>query len=292
MKTIKDAVIELGGIYPVRESGVTVGDEVLLVQIDFSPEYPEDEIGSFHAGGFGCDYEIYRVVCTRSEFESCAKRLGYINGYRWGVEYPTNGKRPDLADDVICGVLDEVCGWCNDENEGNVGTWKWFSVKAFRITDQRFKPADTSYLYVKQQDHIVEANEKVSEWWDYDKLQVKSGKLIPVDSDVLFFDRAPNPFKCKVMYSSEYVTVIRCIDGSVNKEMIGVDISRCPFEESFNQIKPLDWNRKAEMDREKVIEAAMNVAEKDCPECGIKILGALYNAGMLVLPSKKSDTKD
>lgn len=29
---------------------------------------------------------------------------GFINGYRWGVEYPTNGKKPDLPDDIYIDV--------------------------------------------------------------------------------------------------------------------------------------------------------------------------------------------
>lgn len=270
MKTIEDAVIELGGKLP-------------------NPTYRKtsNAAGWYISATGKLTHAVDCVWFEPEQFESCAKRLGYINGYRWGVEYPTNGKRPDLADDVLVDVTHSsgriYRNW--------IESWHRHSgITSFKVVDPRYKPADTSYLNIQPQDHIVGFNEMVSDWWDYDKLQVKSGKLIPVGSDVLFFDRAPNPFKCKVMYSSEYVTVIRCIDGSVNNEMIGVDISRCPFEENFNQIKPLDWNRKSELEREKVIEAAF--AQLSEFKDSNQVLGDLYNAGMLVLPLKKSDTKD
>lgn len=264
MKTIEDAVIEFNGIWPeqAKDSKRFI---VLIKKLDGS-----------HS----------ELKLDKDKFEAEAKRLGCINGYRWGVEYPTNGKRPELEDDVLVDMTHSsghiYRNWIESWHKHN-------GITSFKVIDERYKPADTSYLNIEPQDHIVEANEMVSDWWDYDKLQAKSGKLIPVGSDVLFFDRAPNHFKCKVMYSSEYVTVIRCIDGSVNKEMIGVDISRCPFEENFNQIKPLDWNRKAELDREKVIEAAIKISSGGLVK---EMYSALYNAGMLVLPPNKSDTKD
>ena len=271
MKTIEDAVIELDGKWP---NGA----------LDYIYSY-------LSASCFTSAINIHvipegKIVFSKEQFESCAKELGYINGYRWGLEYPTSGKRPELADDVM---IQLTLNSFNINHE-NVETANWSGSFKFKIIDTRYKPADTSYLDVKQQDHIVEANEMVSDWWDYDKLQVKSGKLIPVGSEVLFLDRAPNPFKCKVMYSSEYVTVIRCINGSVNKEMIGVDISRCPFEENFNQIKPLDWNQKSEMEREKVIEAANKIyyASVDVDD----FIENLVKAEMLVLPQDSSDTKD
>lgn len=71
--------------------------------------------------------------------ERHARELGYINGYRWGVEYPTNGKKPDLPDDaVVC-----VNGSGLDFRLEHL---RIEAVHSFKITDQRYKPADTSYL--------------------------------------------------------------------------------------------------------------------------------------------------
>jgi len=265
MKTIEDAVIELSGVWPSTVAACTN-----MKMFKSKTEWR-------------CSTSPSACLFTKSQFNQRAKELGYINGYRWGVEYPTNGKRPELADDVkvMCFGYEGVnCG------NGRVFERRWDLMGKFKITDQRFKPVDISYLNIEPQDHIVEANEMVSDWWDYDKLQVKSGKLIPAGSEVLFFDRAPNPFKCKVMYSSEYVTVIRCIDGSVNKEMIGVDISRCPFEENFNQIKPLDWNRKAELERKELIQRAKDALPDDAPMIGnwntiIWVIERLVDTGVI-----------
>ena len=51
------------------------------------------------------DGDIYWHI---SEFQQRAKELGFINDYRWGVEYPTNGKKPELADDVVVGYWTEL----------------------------------------------------------------------------------------------------------------------------------------------------------------------------------------
>lgn len=82
----------------------------------------------------------------KSEFQQRAKELGFVNGYRWGVEYPTNGKRPDLADDVsVTYRLKSDGSWL--KNSFRVDEWHWEeTIMSFKITDERYKPADTSYL--------------------------------------------------------------------------------------------------------------------------------------------------
>ena len=69
---------------------------------------------------------------------------GFINGYRWGVEYPTNGSKPDLPDDVIIQLSVPMCG-------GALSVFASPGMCAakgatFKITDERYKPEDTSYL--------------------------------------------------------------------------------------------------------------------------------------------------
>lgn len=114
MKTVKDAVIENNGIWPKNQTSPMV----YYGQHIFIPEFEEE-----------------------------AKRLGYINGYRWGVEYPTNSKRPELVDGIS--VVVQV-----NMQAGFTGEFPmfmredWSNVVLFKITDQRYKPSDTSYLNV------------------------------------------------------------------------------------------------------------------------------------------------
>jgi hypothetical protein len=94
---------------------------------------------------------------TKEEFQQRASELGYINGYRWGVEYPTNGKKPDLADDVVVCIEKSAI-------QDSVDGWDWPLIESFRITDRRYKPSDTSYLETP----AVEPVPEVNDWYDYD----------------------------------------------------------------------------------------------------------------------------
>jgi hypothetical protein len=76
------------------------------------------------------------------QFQKRAKELGFVGKYRWGVKYKTDGKRPDLADDVEVDVKGLAQFWmCNTVSP----VW-WAHSSSFKITDSRYKPADTSYL--------------------------------------------------------------------------------------------------------------------------------------------------
>jgi hypothetical protein len=67
-----------------------------------------------------------------------AKELGYINGYRWGVEYQTNGEEPDLPDTILVATCKYMSQLVSETN--------WIMTTNFKITDQRYEPADKSYL--------------------------------------------------------------------------------------------------------------------------------------------------
>jgi len=84
-----------------------------------------------------------QIVCTVEEFQQRARELGYVNGYRWGVEYPTNGKKPDLPDDVLVKFKHRNHGWINTHLYAHLFN---LNDAKFKITDTRYKPADTSYL--------------------------------------------------------------------------------------------------------------------------------------------------
>lgn len=117
---IDEAIAKLKGLWG--------GDELeYLIDVSHSMMYVPKTLSSTY------------LICTRQEFEQRAKELGYINGYKYGVEYPVLCEKPDdLPDDV------EV--ECFSKN-----SLKWYSAKRaaserdwsgtilFRIADERYK---------------------------------------------------------------------------------------------------------------------------------------------------------
>lgn len=87
-------------------------------------------------------------VCYEEEFEKRAKELGWINGYKFGVEYETNGKKPDLPDDTLVEFKSALTGeWESyDEEYGEgydaVENWVWEFSSGFKIYDKRYAPTD------------------------------------------------------------------------------------------------------------------------------------------------------
>lgn len=226
MKTIKDAVIERGGKW-------------------FS--CADCEGGDFEVTWFNAISGVvtHVVICgalhiEKEQFESEAKRMGYINGYLWGKEYPTNGKRPDLDSDVrVTAKFNGKWQSYGDEYD-NVEAWNWQTAQSFRITDPRYKP-------------VGEASER---------------KHDEVSEAIYAFYKLPNSLQ---------------------------DL----YQESFDKwVKKRTAEIKAKTEREKVIEAALDAAIENYGLYGPlaphinQILERIYDAGMLVLPPKKSDTED
>lgn len=83
-------------------------------------------------------FSIFGEEFSVEYFEKRARELGWINGYKWGVEYATNGKKPDLPDGVRVQRKFTDC-WSNCTFPHS--TYKdWGEVTAFRIVDERYKP--------------------------------------------------------------------------------------------------------------------------------------------------------
>jgi hypothetical protein len=142
--------------YAIFESGLTDWmdemnklEKLAEVVHAFSGKWPHPECvymgeflsrKTFSTNNYGDD-----SVCTKSDFYAAAKELGYVNGYRWGVEYNNQGNEPLISNDVLIEVYSTA-----DErwNAGPCSIWnfKARTITAFKITDPRFKPADTSYL--------------------------------------------------------------------------------------------------------------------------------------------------
>lgn len=77
--------------------------------------------------GFDCELAP-RHNCVDDNDEKLLK-------YKYGVEYPTNGKKPDLPDDVLVEFYDLCLG------VKPVGVLAFNRFKSFRIVDERYKPA-------------------------------------------------------------------------------------------------------------------------------------------------------
>ena len=138
MKTLDDAVKQFSGKWPSR-----CGDNVYM---SHRPELEGTSYYPFYVTSYKDDDYVY---WHSSEFQQRAKELGFINGYRWGIEYATNGKKPELDGDIVV----KYKTLRNGSNEAIVDSLAWsihdiwaHKIESFKITDQRYKPADTSYL--------------------------------------------------------------------------------------------------------------------------------------------------
>jgi hypothetical protein len=108
----------------------------------------EDVLHQFYTGRYVagvCESTTVDMICTRKEFEQVAKELGWVNGCKWGVEYPTNGEKPELPDDVQVAIRNENGRWLSYGNEADqVKNWEWELIESFKIIDKRYKPESES----------------------------------------------------------------------------------------------------------------------------------------------------
>jgi hypothetical protein len=270
MKTLDDAVIELNGVLPSNnENGWCLYSSGTLTHKD------------------------YPVWFKRDEFQQRARELGFISGYRWGVEYQTNGKRPDLADDVVVQAkINDV--WCSGEDCAAMWTWRF--VQSFRITDQRHKPQDTSYLdkptvigidMASGKDQSVGhvAAQDDSDWWDWQN--DKMLRFPPTGSKFESYwpkDTKPKWSKGFVAYLSNEHVILKFDEGDENH------YHPSDIEEREAIIRPLDHaTRKAELEKKRVVDAVVsawsNIPDMtDFKEC----LSKLYDLGHLRLPPEKN----
>jgi len=201
-----------------------------------------------------------------------AKELGYINGYRYGVEYPTNSEKPDLPDDVIVCIEGDLSASGGD----SVDVWNWGKIKSFRITDQRYKPADTSYLSVSEIPESKSNAENASDWYDYEAQ--KAVALPPVGEKVEF------NYQTEKQWEIVFVVAHHHYRG---------DLIVAPFERSgtlryatmIDRFRPLDHNRKAEAEKKRVVDAAYNAIAKPNRIGVDAAIAELYDAGFLRMPA-------
>jgi hypothetical protein len=214
------------------------------------------------------------------EFQQRSKELGYINGYRWGVEYPTNGKKPDFPGDVKISYKNTYYGdaWLDNalavENlyfESEPGT---YPVTSFKITDQHYKPSDTSYLVSEIPESKSNA-ENVSDWYDYEAREMKTLPDNNADVELLM----GGVYQCRV----EYIGVRSFKVVFYRYDTHEIDHAELPTA-SF---RPLDHNRKAEAEKKRVVDAAIKACDKAREDKGLlQAFNELYDAGFLRKPSE------
>jgi hypothetical protein len=212
---------------------------------------------------------------------------GFINGYRWGVEYPTNGSKPNLPDDVIIQLSAPMC-------RGALSVFSsMYAAKGatFKIIDERYKPEDASYLdeyfAVQGIDQQKIKNTLISDiaeqgWYDY--TNQKSLRLPPVGVECETFwplDSEPQWYHATVMYASGKNVVLNF------KNAEEVSYKRQSLDSDGVLFRPLDYNRKAEMERENTIDHLYYKYPNEVDEGGMALLELLYDAGFLRMPEDK-----
>lgn len=171
-------------------------------------------------------------------------------------------KEIKLGDTAILRCVDferKVVVVCRDDDA--------FVVRAENGAVNEYWPVDGKYLH-----KVGTISLDSTEWYDYETQ--KAMRLPPVGEKVdVFFGLVFSPFKCTfVGIDSEGRIVVEKIDGDLYRYMT-------------NQInlRPLDWNRKAEAERKRIVDAAQKV----CVNFSSNDLGKLYDAGYLRMPADK-----
>lgn len=277
MKTIKDAV-ELFKKWPD-------GAVYLVAGISC------DRIEIIYIGSVKADIalpESWKYLCNQYEFEATAKRMGYINGYRYGVEYPTNGKRPDLPGDVLCNTT-YMDGDSLNYNDHTVKDWDWPVLRSFHIIDPRYAPIEEISEIKPDEAGVSENFYVIDEDSPVVKLDIKAEEglySMKQEKESNWFERGESPptgTYCQVKQKNEFVNCY-----IVGPDDCGATVYR---SDGFYGAK-MDQSlfRPIRTRREKVIEAAELVIRKTSSAVDNVLLDALYNAGMLVLPQNSGDT--
>ena len=109
--------------------------------------------------------------------------------YEYGVEYPTNGVKPDLPDDVL---VEQYSLADNKWHKGCASLWNWDAktIVKFRIVDQRYKPANAP-VETKQPTTAAEYLSACAQ------VQFERGKQYDAgDTGERSFDAAAEAFNC------------------------------------------------------------------------------------------------
>jgi hypothetical protein len=226
-----------------------------------------------------------------------------INGYQWGVEYPTNGKKPDLPDDLLVLIKCEKgantwhseplesldVAWCDDFTE--------IPASHFKIIDERYKPVEpaieTNLTEFGKKDFPQDfsfitkaAKGNVSDWYDYENQ--RAIKLPPVGEVVLYED-------CDDVLSETKILAHHPQDKETvwHEAFSTFKDGRGYSTDGYQYFRPLDHaTRKADIERKRVVRAAALCFHANCMndysgQPFVDGLSALYDKGYLRMPEDK-----
>lgn len=196
------------------------------------------------------------VICTTEEFTQRAKELGWINGYLWGKECPTNGKKPDLPDDVIVEPI--IIGITWTQTSRAVSGLSWNLIDRFRIVDQRYKPMSKSEPEMSKEclNHIPDASKMFDKSWH------ERGEWPPAGwHGEMTWGAKVEWYECVILPKNRIARDTRNHDWGVFEIDSYADV----------QFRPM------KSDREKFVEAATVIGKIEMPF--ESFISALYDAG-------------
>lgn len=278
MKTIEDAVIELNGKLPNKTCNKRCSD------------------GGWYISLYGKLAHVVDCVWFElDDFEATAKRMGYINGYRYGVEYPTNGKKPDLPDDLrVCVKFQGQ--WLDSSHEyDDVRSCNWIAGESFKIIDPRYKPAEPEQKAAADSASVkcgcVGCTNTATHTW--------SGH--PTCDDCGSPSRLkPAPAPAKPWFEAGELPAIGCFVDVVGFVVYGIGEKDCEVVAHVENCAVIRMSyglgcfqaeclKPSMTDKEKALDAADLAIHQYSAGADIRteLLGALYDAGLLRLPDQK-----
>lgn len=183
----------------------------------------------------------YTYICSAEEFLDRARELGWCNGYKYGVEYETNGKKPDLPDDVLiqgCYILTGI----DESIPVKAGKAGWPMISKFRIVDEHYKTVNT---------------EPEKSWH-------KKGELPPVGSEIEVYAAGEEVRQIHVVWSG---------DGVVFGLDMGAPFVYAHFSEKAYKFRPL------KTEREKFQGVAIELFRHNQGATIAELMGLMFDAG-------------
>lgn len=188
--------------------------------------------------------------CELAPRHNCVDNDEKLLEYKYGVEYPTNGKKPDLPDDVIVMIRINNKFYKNQWSPASrsVDNVLWDDVvTAFRVVDERYKPKETKL-------------ETDNSWYERGELPPVGVKCeMKLDDDWIF---------CKLIGYDEDKPIFKLeLPKGGGFEITYLPCTGCKF-------------RPIKTEREKFVEAARNCFnQSDKNKVLSSIAEALYDAG-------------
>jgi hypothetical protein len=179
--------------------------------------------------------------------------------------------KQELLDEAVADIKggwpEGVCKYIKRVERGR--RWLEFKVEPHAVSQEEFQQR------ARELGYGAEAV-KPESWYCYETQ--KALRLPPVGIDVEYQEKSSKWTKCKIVFLSDYVVVINGLSA-------GEDVQIAFNYGDWPEFRPLDFNRKAEAERKRVVSSALAAANDEHKL--EDILTSLYNAGFLRMPEDK-----